>query len=122
LEWVSKPRPLFVVSEHLGDAIGPAGEELGRQPRLEGLDRATRLEPGDTLGERHAQHGRPRPLVRRLDGADGLHVRADPAFGDGAVQTPTMPPGPGVSRRPGPRSPFDAQRSKVAGTADERRM
>ena len=65
--------------------VGPACEELGGEPRLERLHRSARLEPGDAVGEWHAQHRRPRSLVRRLDRADRIDVRADPVFGCGAV-------------------------------------
>ena len=81
-----EPRPLLVVPEHLREPVGPACEELGGEARLERLDRSARLEPGDTVGEWHAQDRRPRSLVRRLDRADRIDVRADPVFGCGAVQ------------------------------------
>ena len=80
-----EPRPLLVVPEHLREPVGPACEELGGEARLERLDRSARLEPGDTVGEWHAQDRRPRSLVRRLDRADRIDVRADPVFGCGAV-------------------------------------
>ena len=86
-----KPPPLVVVAEDLGDPVGPACEQLGREPRLECLYRSACLEPGDAVGERHAQHRRPRSFVRRLDDADRLDVRANPVFG-GAVHAPTRPP------------------------------
>ena len=50
-----EPRPLLVVREHVGDAVGPARRELRREPRLERLHRRARLEPGRAAGERHAQ-------------------------------------------------------------------
>jgi hypothetical protein len=53
-----QPRPLLVVGEDLGDPVGPPGEQCGRQPRLERLHRTARLEPGNALGERYAQHRR----------------------------------------------------------------
>ena len=56
------------------------------EARLERLDRSARLEPGDTVGEWHAQDRRPGSLVRRLDRADRIDLRADPVFGGGAVQ------------------------------------
>src|SRR5919197_2971121 len=61
-----EPGPLLVVGDHLGDPVGPSGEQSGRQPRLEGLHRCARLEPDDAVGEGDAEDGRPRPLVRRL--------------------------------------------------------
>jgi hypothetical protein len=86
-----KPRALLVLAEHLGDAVGMACEQLGRQPRLERLHRPARLEPGDAVGERHAQDSRPGPLVLLFDHADRLDVRADPVFGISEVHAPTMP-------------------------------
>lgn len=82
-----KPRPLLVAAEYLGDPVRPAREERRRQPRLEGLHRSARLEPRNAVGERHAQHRRPRPLALRLDRADRLDVRAEPAFGGGTVHS-----------------------------------
>ena len=86
-----KPRALLVVAEHLGDAVGMACEQLGREPRLECLHRPARLEPGDAVGERHAQDRGPRPLVLRFDHAGWLNVRADPVFGISEVHAHTMP-------------------------------
>ena len=86
-----EPRPLLVVAEHLCDAIAIAREELGREPRLECLHRRARLEPGHAAGERHAQDGRPGPLVPRFDPADRLDVPADPRFGANEVHASTMP-------------------------------
>jgi hypothetical protein len=86
-----KPRTLLVVAEHLGDAVGMACEQLGREPRLECLHRPARLEPSDAVGERHAQYRRPGPLVLRFDHADRLDVRADPVFGISEVHASTMP-------------------------------
>jgi hypothetical protein len=86
-----KPPALVVVAEHLGDPVGPACEQLGRESRLECLHRSACLEPGDAIGERHAQHCRPRSFVPRLDDADRFDVQANPVFG-GAVHAPTMPP------------------------------
>ncbi len=85
-----EPRPLLVVAEHPCDAIGIAREELGREPLLESLHRRARLEPGHAAGERHAQDGRPGPLVLRFDTADRLDVIADPRFGADEVHASTM--------------------------------
>jgi hypothetical protein len=85
-----EPRPLLVVAEHLRDAIGMAREELGREPRLECLHPRARLEPGHAAGERHAQDGRPGPLVLRFDPADRLDVIADPRVGANEVHASTM--------------------------------
>jgi hypothetical protein len=41
---------------------------------------------GDAVGERHAQHRRPRALVHRLDGADWLRVQADPLLGADTIE------------------------------------
>jgi hypothetical protein len=87
-----KPGTLLVLAEHLGDAVGPAREEPRREPRLECLRRTAGLEPGNAVGERHAQDRRPGSLVYKLDLADDVEVRADPVFGGGAVHAPTMPP------------------------------
>ena len=84
-----KPPPLLVVVEDLGGPVGPAGEQLAREPRLECLHRSAGLEPGDAIGERHAQHRFRRSRVRCLD-ADRFDVRANPLFGP--VHAPTMPP------------------------------
>jgi hypothetical protein len=86
-----KPRTLLVVAEHLGDAVGMACEQLGREPRLECLHRPARLEPSDAVGERHALYRRPGPLVLRFDHADWLNARADPVLGISEVHAPTMP-------------------------------
>src|SRR3954463_14481451 len=80
-----EPRPLLVVPEHPWKPVGPAGEELGSKARLERLDRRARLEPRDTDGEWHAEDRRPRAVVRRLDRADRVHVRADPVLGGGSA-------------------------------------
>src|SRR5207244_8310014 len=80
-----EPRPLIVVTEHVCDPSRPARGELGRQPRFERLHGRARLEPGDAVGERHAQHRRPRALVRRLDVAGRFDVLANPVFGGCAV-------------------------------------
>jgi hypothetical protein len=78
------------VAEHLRDAIGMAREELGREPRLECLHRRTHLEPGHAAGERHAQDGRPGPLVLRFDLPNRLDVIADPRIGANEVHASTM--------------------------------
>lgn len=83
-----KPRPLLVMVEHLGDAVGPAREQLGREPWLERLHRCARFEPGNAFGERHAQHRCPRSLVHRLDGADRPDARTDPVFSGDQVHAP----------------------------------
>jgi hypothetical protein len=59
--------------------------------RLESLHRRARLEPGHAAGERHAQDGRPWPLVLGFDPADRLDVIADPRFGANEVDASTMP-------------------------------
>jgi hypothetical protein len=69
-----EPCPFLVVAENLRDPVGPAGVERRRQARFERLDRSARLEPGDTVCERHSPHGCPRSLVRRLDCGNGLNV------------------------------------------------
>lgn len=51
-----QPRTRLIVGEHLSDPIRPAREQARREPRLECLHRSTRLEPSDTVGERHPQH------------------------------------------------------------------
>jgi hypothetical protein len=66
------------VVEHLGDSIRPAFEQARSQPRLEGLHRAARLEPDLPTGHRHAQHRRPRPLMRDLDWAGRSDARTNP--------------------------------------------
>ena len=76
-----EPRALLVVAEDLGDAVGIARGELGSEPRLERLHRRACLEPHDAVGDRHAQHRRPGAIVRRLDRAHRLDMRADPVFG-----------------------------------------
>ena len=78
-----KPRALLVMSEHLSDAVGIAREKLGREPRLECLHRRARLEPSDAVGERHAEYGRPGPLVLGFDRAYRRDMGADPVFGSG---------------------------------------
>ena len=75
-----QPRPLLVVGEHLRNPVRPARGEPCREPRLERLHRAARLEPGNALSERYAQHRRPRSLVRRLDLAGRLDVLANPVL------------------------------------------
>jgi hypothetical protein len=66
------------VVEHLGDSIRPAFEQARGQPRLEGLHRATGLEPDLPTGNRHAQHRRPRSLMRNLDCTRGSDARTNP--------------------------------------------
>jgi hypothetical protein len=77
-------------AEDLGDPVGPACEQLGREPRLECLHRSACLQPGDAVAERHAQHRRSgSSCVAQC--TDRFDVRASPVFG-GAVHAPTMPP------------------------------
>jgi hypothetical protein len=83
-----KPRPLVVMAEYRGDTVGPTRGEPCRQAWLERLHRRTRLEPGSAIGERHAEHGRPRSLVGRLDGAGRFDVGADPVFDLGGSTLP----------------------------------
>src|SRR5437867_900175 len=86
-----KPAALLVASKYLWNAVGPTREELGSEVRLECLHRRARLEPGDAVGERHAQHRRPRPLVHGLDRANRLRVQTDPLFdGERVYHDPTI--------------------------------
>jgi hypothetical protein len=86
-----KPRPLVVMAEYRGDTVGPTRGQPSRQAWLERLHRRTRLEPGSAIGERHAEHGRPRSLVGRFDGAGRFDVGADPVFDLGGVHPPRWP-------------------------------
>jgi hypothetical protein len=89
---VGEEKPaLVVVAEDLGDPVGPACEQLGREPRFKRLHRSACLEPGNAVAERDAQHCRPGSFVRRLDDADWFYVRVNPVFGS-AVHASTMPP------------------------------
>jgi hypothetical protein len=88
-----KPGSLLVIREHFRHAVRPAGVELGRETRLERLNRRACFEPDDPSGERHAQHRGPRALVHGLDRADRLHARADPLFdGERMDHDSTMSP------------------------------
>ena len=84
-----EPGPLLVEGEHLRDPVGPAGEELSREPGLERLDGRARLEPGRAVDTGNTRHGCPRPLVHCLDVPDGCHMRTDPDLGV-AVHGATM--------------------------------
>src|SRR5205814_10227115 len=68
-------------------ATRPALREHGCQPWLELLYRATGLEPDDAIGEHHAQHRRPRPLVLDRDLARRAGVWFDPGFGRRAIRS-----------------------------------
>src|SRR5207244_9150770 len=103
-----QPRSLLVVVEHLGNAVGPSGEELRGQPRLEGLHLGAGLEPGDAVGKGHSQHRRPRSLLGRLARRDRLDARTDPAFGGPSVHGRTMRP----------RGPIHLLTGRSGGTAD----
>jgi hypothetical protein len=98
-----KPSALFLVAEHLGDPVGPACEQLGRQPRLESLRRGARLEPDDAVADRNAQRfcssSNAGASVRRSDTlargheaeAVGLPGRDDDRYA-GVLATPAVTP------------------------------
>ena len=95
-----KPRPLLVVGNNLRHEVRPAGEELGRQPGLERLHRAARLEPNEAAVGRYTEHRRPGSLVRDFDVATGSDLHTDPVLSNGPVHAATIAPqGPGGHAR-----------------------